>query len=183
MSLDPPPAGSRRGPDKSVLLLVPLTVLLVAVLLVFYVFFQASIVEGDSMKPTLHTADRLLVTHGYDGPHRGDIIVFNLMEQGKQVEVVKRVVGLPGDLIETRGDYAWVDGKPEPIGFGIVAGPSERRIGPALVPTGTVFVLGDNRAISLDSRFIGPVPLTSVVGRAVAIFSPVTRMRMLDPGE
>lgn len=172
-------ARRRRSERRYAIALVPLSAVAVTLLLVFFVLFHYTTVEGDSMRPTLLTQDRLLLTKGYDGPHRGDIVVFLLKEQGAEVEVVKRVVGLPGDTVETRGDVAWVNGHAEPKGYDILVGGGDRLVGPVRVPKGSIFVLGDNRVVSLDSRFIGPIPLTSVVGRAVAIFTPVTRIRRL----
>lgn len=171
----------QRRDDRYALLLVPLAAVMVTLLLVFFVFFHYTTVDGDSMKPTLLSQDRLLLTKGYDTPHRDDIIVFTLDEGGQQVEVVKRVIGLPGDSVFTRGDAATVNGKPEPRGFGTLVSDSQRTVGPLTVPKGQLFVMGDNRAVSLDSRFIGTIPISSVIGRAVAVFSPVTRLKMLDP--
>ena len=168
------------GEERARWLLVPLAAVLAGLLLVFFVFFNYSTVEGDSMRPTLLPGDRLLVTKGYDHPRRGDIIVFTMMERGHEIEVVKRVVGVPGDIVETRGDLAWVNGKPEPKGFDIIVGRSGAPTGPTRVAAGSIFVLGDNRPVSLDSRYTGPVGLNSVLGQAVAVFSPVTRVRMLD---
>jgi signal peptidase I len=180
---EPPPVAPRPTDERLAgFLLVPLAIILTALILVFFVFFQTSQVQGDSMRPTLLTEDRLFLTKGYGSPRRGDIVVFNLNEGGTQVEVIKRVVGLPGDVVYTKGDLAWVDGKAEPKTYSLVTGKSGRVVGPLKVPQGRLFVLGDNRAISLDSRFIGPIPLTSVIGRAVAIFAPVTRVRILNAG-
>lgn len=173
---DPP----RPKNDKSAWLLVPLTIVAVGLLLVFFVLYRYTTVEGPSMKPNLHTQDRLLLTKGYATPRRGDIVVFTVKEGGQDVEVVKRVVGLPGDTVLTRGDLAWVNGKPEPKGYDILFGDTDREVGPLVVPDGSIFVMGDNRPVSLDSRFIGPVKLESVIGRAVLIFAPVTRIRMLS---
>ncbi|HEY3318281.1 MAG TPA: signal peptidase I [Coriobacteriia bacterium] len=177
------PLRERMPDDRYGWLLVPLAVVLVGVLLVFFVFFHYTTVEGDSMKPTLLPEDRLLLTKGYGQPRRGDVVVFVLDENGREVEVVKRVVGIPGDSVVTKGDLAWVNGEPEPKGFDVLVGASQRRTGPSRVPEGSLFVLGDNRAVSLDSRFIGFVRLDYVLGRAVAVFSPVTRIRTLDLGK
>lgn len=170
----------RRSERRYAIALVPLTAAVVTLLLVFFVFFRYTAVSGDSMKPALLTQDRLLLTKGYDAPHRGDIVVFLLKENGAEVEVVKRVVGLPGDTVETRGDLAWVNGKPEPAGYRVIVGDGDRLVGPLTVPKGDIFVLGDNRHVSLDSRYVGPIPLSSVIGRAVAVFAPVTRLRELS---
>jgi signal peptidase I len=170
-----------EGKDRSAWLLGPLAAVLIALLLVFFVFFHFTTVDGDSMKPTLLNQDRLLLTKGYPHPRRDDIVVFTLKENGTPTELVKRVVGIPGDTVYCKGDLAWVNGKPEPRGFDVLVGPSTQPVGPVTVRAGEVFVLGDNRAIALDSRIIGPVPLSSVVGRAVAVFAPLSRLRLLRP--
>lgn len=172
-------ARRRRSDRLYAIALVPLTAAIVALLLVFFVYFHYSTVAGDSMVPTLLPGDRLLLTKGYGAPRRGDIVVFLFVENGAKVEVVKRVVGLPGDTVETRGDLAWVNGKPESSGYSVLVGDGDRLVGPLTVPKGGIFVLGDNRPISLDSRYIGTIPLTSVIGRAVAIFWPVPRLRSI----
>jgi signal peptidase I len=173
----------RRGDERYLWLVAPLAVVLVGLLLVFFVFFHYIQVDGDSMLPTLRPDDHLLLTKAYRTPHRGDIVVFTLIENERPTDVIKRVVAIPGDTVLTRGDHAWVNGKPEQLGSAILAGDSQRVVGPLKVKADTVFVLGDNRAISLDSRYIGPVPLRDVVGRALAVFTPVTRLRMLPPGK
>lgn len=176
-------ARAQRTPDDPrAWLLVPLTAVLVALLLIFFVFFDYSTVDGDSMNPTLLAEDKLLLTKGYDGPRRGDVVVFRLNEGGTEVEVLKRIVGVPGDTVETLGDRAVVNGNAEPGWYAPLVGGSRRVVGPLVVPKGMVFVLGDNRPVSLDSRFIGLVDLKSVHGRVVAIFTPVTRLRLLDAG-
>jgi signal peptidase I len=168
--------------DRTAWLLAPLTVVMVALLTVFFVLFHYTTVDGDSMRPTLLSEDRLLLTKEYSTPRRGDIVVFDFEERGKTIEVVKRVVGVPGDTVQTRGDRAWVNGRPEAVAHGAILAARDVPFGPAVVPKGTVFVLGDNRPISLDSRFIGFIPLKTVKGRAVAIFSPVTRLQLVRGG-
>jgi signal peptidase I len=170
---------ARRGDRQAALLVVPLTLVLVALLLLRFVFFEYATVDGESMKPALLPEDHLMLTRGYAEPRRGDIIVFRSRESGRPIEVVKRVVGIPGDTVRTQGDAAWVNGKPEQRDFSVLTGDSRREVGPLTVPAGSLFVLVDNRAISLDSRFIGVVPMDAVIGRAVSVYAPVTRLQML----
>ena len=160
-------------------ILVPLLVLLALLLLVFYGLFQPAMVDGPSMLPTLHSADRLLVTHGYPTPRRGDIIVTIVPENGTGVDVVKRVIGLPGDTVEIRSDVAWVNGVAEPQRGQVVVAAYSMSAPPITVPKGRLYVMGDNRAVSEDSRYLGPVPLSGAKGRAVAIFAPVNRVRLV----
>ncbi len=172
---DPPVRNDPWAP-----LLIPLTAVMVTLLVVFFVLFNWTTVEGDSMEPGLHPEDRLLLTKTYRTPERGEIVVFRLKQQdGSYIDVVKRVIGLPGDTIRTVGDLAWVNDRPEPSGYVIQKGSSQREVGPLKVPAGELFVLGDNRPVSLDSRFIGPVPMAAVKGKAVAIYAPITRLRRL----
>lgn len=157
----------------------PLALMLLVVVLVFYVFFSAHVVDGDSMLPVLANGDRLLATHGYDVPRRGDIIVFTLLDEstGKPEGLIKRVIALPGDTIEVRKGQAVVNGVPEPP-RGLIIDPND----PAetelyTVPEGTLYVLGDNRPISIDSRQLGPIRLSAIRGRVEWIWSPINRLR------
>jgi len=174
-----PPKERSRSDRLAWLLLGPLAIVLLVIVALFYVFFQAVQVDGPSMDPTLHTQDRLLVTHGYPTPARGDIIAVHARVEGKPDEIIKRVIALPGDTIEIKADVAYVNGVREPE-RGQVVVPAAAVNAPAqVVPAGMLYVMGDNRAVSEDSRFIGPVAAAGVVGRAVAIFSPITRLRLI----
>ena len=158
---------------------VPLVVLLVAIVLVFYVFFSSAVVDGQSMMPTLNNGDYLLITHGANTLNRGDIVVTSVLEKTGPVELVKRVIALPGDTIEIKDDVAWVNGIAEPQrGQFVSTGFSVSR-GAYVVPPGYVYVMGDNRPISEDSRYLGPVPLSGLKGRAVLVFAPVTRFKLV----
>jgi len=159
-------------------LLVPIAVLAFVVLM-FYVFFHFSRVDGPSMLPTLRTNDRMLVTKGYPTPRRGDVIVTKVIENGQPVDLVKRVIALPGDTVEIRQDAAIVNGQPEPARGQIIFLPVAVSAAAITVPPGMLYVMGDNRPDSTDSRFIGSVPLRGVLGRAVAIYTPVNRIRMI----
>jgi signal peptidase I len=135
---------------------------------------QATRVYGQSMEPNLHTDQRLIVEKltynryfrqylGLDGPERGDVVVIDLADQGGEL-LIKRVVGLPGDIIEIRNNQVFVNNRPlsEPYINEITTG----QFGPVTVPPLHIFVLGDNRSYSNDSRNFGTVPLQDVVGRA-----------------
>jgi len=159
--------------------LVPLFVLFVLVVLVFYVFFERGKVDGPSMLPTLRNADMVLVTKGYTNPKRGDIIFTKVTEQGAPVELVKRVIGLPGDTVEVKQDVAYVNGVREPQRGQVVIPEFAGTFKPIRVPPGYLFLMGDNRAVSEDSRYIGSAPIAGVMGKVVAIYAPVTRVRVL----
>ena len=173
------PAPSGLGHRVAVRLLIPLLLLLLATILVFFVFFSGAVVVGESMFPTLHNADYLLVTRGGFYPKRGDIVVTDVVEGQGPVELVKRVIGLPGDVVEIRGDVAYVNGQQEPNRGQVVLPQFSESRPPLTVPAGSIYVMGDNRADSLDSRQMGPVPLAGLKGRATSVFAPIYRIHVL----
>lgn len=162
-------------------LIGPLATLFLVVVLVFYVFFSPHRVNGDSMEPSLAHGERTLVTRGYDRPRRGDVIVFTAIDEHNRPEdLVKRIVALPGDTVSVVGGVATVNGVPEAADT-FYADPSDTHvIEPVTVPQGMVFVMGDNRPVSLDSRYIGFVPLSSAVGKVVVIWAPLDRIRFMQ---
>ena len=127
----------------------------------------------------LPNGDYLLITHGAKTLHRGDIVVTGVLEKSGPVELVKRVIALPGDTIEIRRDTAYVNGKAEPDYGQIVMPQYSVSRGPYVVPTGYLYVMGDNRPVSEDSRYLGAVPLSGLKGQAVLVFAPVNRIRVV----
>lgn len=158
-----------------------MAVLLVLVVGLFYVYFTPSKVDGDSMLPGLAHGDRLLLSKTYKRPARGDIVVFLAPDDGSGTErVIKRVVGVPGDAVTVEGGIATINGiREDPSDF-IIDPSFPTVVGPLTVPPDTVFVLGDNRLISFDSRLFGPLPLSSVIGKAVFVWAPLHRIGPLD---
>jgi len=173
------PDASGRGNRIAVLLLVPLLIVFVAVIATFYVFFTAIQVDGTSMLPTLRDQDRVLLTRGYPVPARGDVVSLRTTINGMPDDIIKRVIALPGDSVEIRSDIAYVNGVREPDHGQRIIADIAVDVPARLVPEGTLYVMGDNRAVSEDSRFIGPIEQSGVMGRAVAVFSPVTRIRIV----
>ncbi|TDB39922.1 MAG: signal peptidase I [Actinobacteria bacterium] len=165
---------------KHIPLLVTLALALALLVSIFYVANTAIKVDGDSMLPGFRNGDRVLITRGYSQPARGDVISFSAVISGKPDELIKRVVALGGDTVEVFGDSVRINGRPEPTTYPVIMGAESFHIEPFTVPAGSVYVLGDNRPVSLDSRFFGPVRLSDVKGKARWIFSPVTRLRRID---
>ena len=152
-----------------------------AILIAFFVNFfvtEAAVVEqGPSMQPNLYVGYRVMtekVSYRFHEPNRGDIVIVERADQ--EVDLVKRIVALPGEIIEVRAGQVWLNGEqltePYVKEFG---GPS---YGPSRVPDGTVFILGDNRRLSHDSRTFGPVSLDSVNRRVIFIYWPLDEFKI-----
>lgn len=141
--------------------------ILIALLLAFAVRSTMRIysVPTASMEPTLRPGDHIVVTmiHG-DAVQAGDVVVFHSPE-GHDELLVKRVVAMPGDRIESRGGRVCVHGHTVPEAY--LASPAGTDfIAPQVIPAGHYFVLGDNRGNSYDSRRFGPIAASLVIGRA-----------------
>jgi signal peptidase I len=141
--------------------------------------FQAFYIPSESMESTLLVDDRVLVNkvsyHLHD-VHRGDVVVFERpeYEAGEIRDLIKRVIALPGETLEIRGNSVYIDGKRlvEPY---VDEGTVMEDHGPIVVPDGHLFMMGDNRDESQDSRWFGPIDQDLVVGRAFVLFWPVNR--------
>lgn len=176
-----PGARARVGPRVARYVLIPLLALLFAVLMVFYVLFSSLKVEGASMEPALADGDRLLVTHGVDALHAGDVIVFSAISRSRGREnLIKRVIALPGDRVSVTDGIATVNGAPESTPDPIPDPTESLQVDEFTVPDDTVFVLGDNRPVSLDSRNLGPIPQGAITGKAVWVFAPLSHFGRID---
>ncbi len=178
----------------------------VLALLIKTFLFQAFFIPSGSMEPTLQIGDRVLVNkvpYYFHDPRRGDIIVFQDphpspdahrgliggffhwlgqglgFQQPTNEDFIKRVIGLPGDIVEGKKDGVYVNGVKidEPY-----LPPNEKTapFAPHTVPPGDLFVMGDNRGNSLDSRFgLGYVPIDKVVGEAFIVIWPASHAGLL----
>jgi len=142
---------------------------------------QAFFIPSSSMAPTLVPSDRILVNklaYRLGEPKRNEVAVFRAPPEAdpsgrrEERDFVKRVVGLPGDVIEVRGGVTYVNGRPD---HAPGAEPPDYELDPFVVPPGTLFVMGDNRGHSNDSHWWGPLEKSRLVGKAVAIFWPPER--------
>lgn len=157
--------------------------LLSLVIIAFVV--QAFFIPSGSMEPTLRTGDRILVgkfAYRVWDIRRGDIIVFRYPLNPNK-DFVKRVVGLPGERIEMKDGLVRIDGQPLSEVYPTALPGGDRacssNYGPETLPEDSLFVLGDNRCNSEDSRFFGFVPLKNVVGRAMAVYWPPDRIGLV----
>ena len=143
---------------------------------------EAFYVPSESMVPTLEVGDRVLVNkfiYHFTEPERGHIVVFEVKTaSGTEEHLVKRVVGLPGDEIAVREGVLLVNGVPQKEPYLNPALPDQSSFGPIEVPPVHVFVMGDNRSRSADSRFIGPVPETEIAGKVILRVWPPNRLRL-----
>ena len=159
----------------------------VAIALVIRTFIAAPFkIPSGSMRPTLMEGDRILVNKflfHFREPRCGDIIVFRYPGDLKR-PFIKRVVGVGGDRVEIREGHLWVNSHPvEEQTFQarryLNQGPYGQEHQVIEVPGGQFYVLGDNSSSSHDSRFWGFVPRRLVIGRAMCIFWPPWRIRIL----
>jgi len=144
------------------------------------------VVEGSSMYSTLETGDRVFVnkvSYRLHDPNRGDVVVLHEIRGTTERDLIKRVIAVGGEEIEMRSCEVRIGGQLliEPYLDPTVVTPGNcgGDFGPILVPEGTVFVMGDNRAGSQDSRTLGPVLLDDIVGRAFVVFWPRSNWQWL----
>ena len=144
------------------------------------------VVEGSSMYSTLETGDRVFVnkvSYRLHDPNRGDVVVLHEIRGTTERDLIKRVIAVGGEEIEMRSCEVRIGGQLliEPYLDPTVVTPGNcgGDFGPILVPEGAVFVMGDNRAGSQDSRTLGPVLLNDIVGRAFVVFWPRSNWQWL----
>lgn len=169
-----------------------LAIALIIALVIRFFFFSPIVVDGPSMQPTLEDRDRMIVNKFvYDmrSPKRFEIIVFHASEQS---DYIKRVIGLPGEHVAYKDEQLYINGE-------IVEEPFKERLSPeeayymdtepfmlewlpgnySVIPEGYVFVLGDNRNNSTDSRTFGLVSMDSIVGKVNMTYWPLNRIQFI----
>lgn len=158
--------------------------------------FEPYVVNGTSMMPTLEDGEKLIVnkmTYYFNEPERGDIIVFQATENYKYI---KRVIAVEGETVSVKDDQLYINGKPvdEPYLKEYQQQFHNRSkamdndadftedFGPVKVPEGELFVMGDNRQRSQDSRsrMLGTISEETIVGRASVVFWPLNRFRLIE---
>jgi signal peptidase I len=152
----------------------------VAFVLVFG-FVRPFVVEAyriptESMVPTLEVGDRVLASkfiYRIFEPERGDIVVFDSVDEDDQT-LIKRVVGLAEDEIQVQGGVLYVNDEAQEEPYLNDADQFRSYYGPTMVPEGHIFVMGDNRGNSADSRVFGPLPVENLKGEAFMRFWPVS---------
>ncbi|PLS76297.1 MAG: signal peptidase I [Actinobacteria bacterium] len=156
---------------------------LLAALVIKTFLFQAFYIPSESMLPTLEKQDRVLVnkvSYRLHKVNRGDVVVFERPpnEAGVIRDLIKRVVALPGETVEGKNGRVYIDGDVlrEPY---LPPTTTTGTFGPEKIPSGHVWVMGDNRSNSSDSRVFGSTPTSSIVGRAFVRVWPLNALRLL----
>lgn len=149
---------------------------------------QARVIPSGSMEKTLLIGDHLIMSRvGYDAgipftkwhlslwrdPHRHQIVIFRPPASPNDPDLVKRVIGMPGDKIEIKQGAVWIDGQRQLEPY--ISEPMDpyQHFGPFQVPAKNYFVMGDNRNNSNDSRYWGFVPRSAIIGTPVIIYMSV----------
>jgi len=148
---------------------------------------EARWIPSESMVPTLRINDKLIVdklSYHFTEPQRGDIVVFSPTDGIKKENpnlkdaFIKRVIGLPGDKVEVKGERVYINDKPLQERY--IEDKPHYQFGPVVVPPDSYLVLGDNRNNSYDSHYWGFVPRDNIIGRAVVRFWPPNRIGELN---
>ena len=191
------PAPAEKQPKSTRRVLLEWGILIAAALLIAFLIktflFQAFYIPSESMVPTLNVGDRVLVnklSYDFHDVNRGDIVVFEAPPLARSADIedlVKRVIGLPGETVEAHDDgHIYINGRllKEPyLPKGTVSSPFDK-VPPnceapadgamgCKVPAGRIFVMGDNRRASKDARVFGPVKESTIVGRVFLRIWPV----------
>lgn len=139
-------------------------------------------VSGTSMLPNLSDRDRLVIekvslyTQNYE---RGEIVIFKPNEEMNDI-YIKRIIGLPGDKVEIKDGYVYVNSKKideDYLSPDIFTAATPNEFSSLIVPDDCLYVLGDNRSISEDSRYIGPIPMKNLRGHAVFRVYPFNQVK------
>ncbi|MDW7650456.1 MAG: signal peptidase I [Bacillota bacterium] len=157
--------------------------ILVAIILALVIrafLVEVFLVQGQSMLPTLHDKERLIVSkvqYYYRTPEQGEIVVFNATEDR---DFIKRVIGVAGDEVRVDLDGVYVNG--ERLSEPYVLEKAREPFGPVIVPAGSIFVMGDNRNNSMDSRHpsVGFISMERLKGKAMLVFWPADSIRLIS---
>lgn len=142
-------------------------------------YIPSGSMEDTLLKRDLLIADKFSYKVLQLNPQRGDIMIFQYPEDRK-LDYIKRVIGVPGDKVEVKGGVVYLND--QPLSEDYIKEKPVKIFGPVEVRAGEYFMMGDNRNHSQDSRVWGMVPRDHFEGRALFIFFPFTRIRLIEPG-
>jgi signal peptidase I len=151
--------------------------LLLAVVIRGFVL-EPTYVQGPSMLNTMKTGDKVIINkliYRFVAPARGDVIVFHSSEER---DLIKRVIGLPGETIQVKNNHVYINGKmlAEPY---LTFSKQTSTVPLIKIPDNQLFVMGDNRENSMDSRELGTIPINQIIGRAEFIYWPISEWKSL----
>ena len=154
-------------------------IVVAVVVLAISFFIKPIVVQGISMLPTLETKDYLLVSrqaYNFGEPERGDIVVFPHEEGTEETYYIKRIIALPGDHLVIKDGKVYINNKvmnEDYIAEDYTSGDIDYKI-----PEGRIFVMGDNRGSSSDSRYFGTVKIDEVLGEAFVRLFPFSKIEV-----
>jgi signal peptidase I len=163
-----PSAPSAPSALRRVLSTIRLLIICLAVFLAARTVVPTVAIEGESMSPTLHTGGRVVLNgiYRFGTPHRGDIVVFHPPFPAES-PYIKRVIALPGETIQIRDGTVFINDEPLREDYLLATATLCRAHCSLTVPEDAVFVMGDNRSNSSDSRDFGPIMIDSILGEAL----------------
>jgi len=162
-------------------------VIAIIIALVVVQFIKPTIVKESSMEPNFYENDYLFVSkqaYRFNEPKRGDVVIFHsslLQENGDEKLLIKRVIGLPGEIIEVKDGHVYINGKMLDDSF-TMDGTTYGYVDGLIIPPDKYFCMGDNRDVSIDSRdeSVGCVDIEQIVGKAVFRLFPFGEFGTID---
>jgi len=167
------------------------TIIIAAAVMLFVRFFivQPFVVKGSSMEPNFYEKDYLIVneiSYRFNAPKRGDIIVFKYQEGNKKEYLIKRIVGLPGESVVIKDGKVYVKNSDGQLLLEEPYLPIDRETKGEMteeIKEGNFFVLGDNRPVSLDSRYFGQISGSKIVGKVLLRGFPFNKFGLIEMGK
>lgn len=156
-----------------------ISIALIVAFLVRQFLFQPYRVQMGSMLPTLHENNLIIVNkliYRMKNPNRGDIVVFR-PPSNKDVFYIKRIIGLPGEMVEVKEGNVFINSEQIKENYLVIDTPGI--FGPRKLQKGEYFVMGDHRNNSLDSREFGPIKLSDISGKAIFVLWPPKYIKVL----
>lgn len=174
---------------KSIILEYAKTIIIALVLsfLVKTYVAEARFIPSESMLPTLKIGDHLIIDKifyeikGIGELKRGDIVVFDPPPSANsktEIPFIKRIIGLPGETISIKNGTVYING--EPLNEPYILEKPRANFQPLIIPDNTIFLMGDNRNNSFDSRFWGPLPVENIIGIAEFRYYPFNEIGTID---
>ena len=157
------------------------------ILLIFTFFIRQTVVTGGSMLPTLTNGDRLIISNFFYTPKAGDVVVIQIEDEiaekrplvlAKDSSIIKRVIATEGQTVRIQNGIVYVDGAPFEADFTYF--PDVDSMAEITVSEGHIFVMGDNRIVSLDSRVLGEIDERTVIGKVLFRIAPFSEFGGID---